>query len=164
MGMVSWSKTLTFSKIKCRLFTETSLKPKTTMTNLSNNDLKHSMASAKPILISLLLLIASTASAQDISSPPELGQETKGTPAIIETNTVSSDNGIAVEETENEGQKRTQFKELRSESGLIYQIELNHASGSKQYITETDSDGNIESTDNDIEETPNLPKWKIGSW
>ena len=122
------------------------------------------MASARPLLASLLLLIASTANSQDISSPPELGQETKGTPAIIEANTVSSDNGAAVEEIENKSRKQTQFKEIRSETGLIYQIEINHASGSKQYITETDSDGNIESTNNDIEETPNLPKWKIGSW
>jgi hypothetical protein len=31
-------------------------------------------------------------------------------------------------------------------------------------MEETGSDGKIESTNNDIEETPNLPKWKLGSW
>ena len=122
----------------------------------------------KFMLLGVLLfstsLVHAQVNAQDVSRPPELGQETKGTPAIAETANTSSTNESVAEETENKEQKQTTFTELRREDGRIYQIELNHASGSKQYITETDSDGNIEYTDNDIEETPNLPKWKIGSW
>ncbi len=123
---------------------------------------------AKFVLVGVLFFSASLLHAQinvqDVSRPPELGQETKGTPAITEPARANSTNESVAEETENEEQKQTTFNELRREDGRMYQIELNHASGSKQYITETDSDGNIESTDNDIEETPNLPKWKIGSW
>ncbi|MFT4634464.1 MAG: hypothetical protein ACI9OI_000250, partial [Chitinophagales bacterium] len=54
--------------------------------------------------------------------------------------------------------------ESRRESGQIYSIELQHSNAPTQYIQETDSDGNIEFESNDLEETPNLPKWKIGSW
>lgn len=124
----------------------------------------HFTLTAKSMLVAVLLFTTIFVHAQDVSSPPELGQETKGTPAIAETANTITTNEVAAEETENADQNQTKFTELRRESGQIYQIELTHASGSKQYITETDSDGNIESTDNDIEETPNLPKWKIGSW
>lgn len=57
-----------------------------------------------------------------------------------------------------------EITESRRENGQRYRIELDHSGGAKQYIEENDSDGKIESTDNDIEETPNLPKWKLGSW
>ena len=58
----------------------------------------------------------------------------------------------------------TRISERRHENGRIYRIELEHSSGSKQVIEEFDSDGKIQSTSNDIEETPNLPKWRLGSW
>jgi hypothetical protein len=107
-----------------------------------------------------------------------MGQETKGTPAIAElptavespsSPTIESQDGA--ETTKKIGGSRIDsvlgnatIKESKRETGQVYLIELEHSSGSKQYIEETDSDGKIESTSNDIEETPNLPKWKIGSW
>jgi hypothetical protein len=110
-------------------------------------------------------------------APPELGQETKGTPAVDETAIDATSSINNRESATKTGEKKaekgaaidnllgtTTVKESRRESGQRYLIELDHSSGAKQYIEETDSDGKIESTSNDIEETPNLPKWKIGSW
>jgi hypothetical protein len=101
------------------------------------------------------------------SPPPSIGEETKGIPAFDETTPISD---------EVEGDKESKAStvtslfgtshvtESRRENGQRYLIELEHSTGSKQYIEENDSDGKIESTSNDIEETPNLPKWKLGSW
>ena len=110
--------------------------------------------------------------AQEVLTPPSLGQETKGTPAIIDE--VPSEQLQPVESlsetSENEEETnfgllgRTEIDEQRRENGQVYRIELKHSSGSTQYIEENDSDGELQSTDNDIEETPNLAKWRIGSW
>ena len=104
--------------------------------------------------------------------PPQLGEETKGTPAIeeqtakIETpaakTVTSSDGKLSTKKTSLLG--TSTIIESRRESGKIYSIELQHSNAPTQYIQETDSDGNIEFESNDLEETPNLPKWKIGSW
>jgi hypothetical protein len=105
--------------------------------------------------------------------PPALGEDTKGTPAIeepaTETKTVSSKATSNAKDKKHEGKKTTALGastavESRRENGQIYSIELQHSNAPTQYIEETDSDGNIESQSNDLEETPNLPKWKIGSW
>jgi len=110
-----------------------------------------------------------TASAQDVFAPPSIGDETKGTPAVVEEEQAV----VQTEEVEAEPTPRDQnaglfaspqVTESRRENGQIYRIELEHPLGSKQVIEETDSDGKIESTSNDLEETPNLPKWKLGSW
>jgi hypothetical protein len=108
-----------------------------------------------------------------------MGQETKGKPAVEETSSGPSNESAATAKTNSavkKGEKAekgavidnllgtTTVTESKRESGQVYMIELDHSSGAKQYIEETDSDGKIQSTSNDIEETPNLPKWKIGSW
>ncbi len=108
-------------------------------------------------------------------APPTMGEETKGTPAVIEDQggNLQPVKADEVETPKNEEEKKksvfsalgtTKITESRRESGQVYRIELEHSTGSKQYIEETDSDGKIQSTSNDIEETPNLPKWKLGSW
>lgn len=116
------------------------------------------------ILFTVLLGFSNSALAQDATLPPTLGQETKGKPAVDETAELPK-----VEEQETAAKKatllgRTKIIESRRENGQLYLIEIETASGSKQYIEEVDSDGKIESLPGDIEETPNLPKWKIGSW
>ncbi|MFT6406683.1 MAG: hypothetical protein ACJAQ6_000093 [Arenicella sp.] len=117
------------------------------------------------------VLFVSVSHAQT-APPPKLGQETKGTPAIEEraneVNAPGSETDSAKDE-KMESKKTSIFGnatviESRRESGQIYSIELQHSSAPTQYIEETDSDGNIEYQSNDLEETPNLPKWKIGSW
>ena len=120
-----------------------------------------------------LVLIAAPSMAQ--VAPPTLGQETKGEPAVDETAPLESSTAIekeeVVEATETGSQSgidsllgEASIRESKRENGQVFLIELEHSSGAKQYIEETDSDGKIESTSNDIEETPNLPKWKLGSW
>lgn len=136
----------------------------------------------KACLASLLALgsvfLCASAIAQGVLAPPTLGQETKGTPAVAEVSTadpVVSDKDTASSSSNNPDQANkakgidnllgnATITESKRESGQRYLIELKHSAGSKQYIEETDSDGKIESTSNDIEETPNLAKWKIGSW
>lgn len=122
-------------------------------------------------------MIAGASSVSAQQAPPELGQETKGIPAVDETasdaTSPKAEAGKAASSSKQKSEKgaaidnllgTTTVKESKRESGQVYMIELDHSSGAKQYIEETDSDGKIESTSNDIEETPNLPKWKIGSW
>ena len=54
--------------------------------------------------------------------------------------------------------------ESKRDSGQVYEVEIKHSLGGKQYIEETDSDGSLETNPNDLEAEPNLPKWKLGSW
>lgn len=134
--------------------------------------LVHCLAVA--MLVATATVHGQTSDQQDTLSPPSLGQHTKGTPSIDETTTTKPGKDTAAatqradekveEQSDNSVFGTTTIKESKRESGQIYLIELEHSTGSKQYIEETDSDGKIESTSNDIEETPNLPKWKIGSW
>lgn len=127
-----------------------------------------------------ILVLSTGAIAQSVIAPPTLGQETKGAPAVAEVpaadSAISDKDKDTADASSNNPEQANQAKgidsllgsatitELKRESGQRYLIELKHSAGSKQYIEETDSDGKIESTSNDIEETPNLAKWKIGSW
>ena len=119
------------------------------------------------LAIAATLLTGSSVAFAQTAPPPALGQDTKGTPTAQESNT---ENGDAKDkEAEVEKSKGGPFgtatiKESRRENGQVYLIELEHSSGAKQYIQETDSDGNIQSKSDDLEEAPNLPKWKLGSW
>ena len=129
-------------------------------------------------LVSSNLVFGTVAVAQSAIAPPTIDQETKGTPAIAEgppADSPSSDKGTTSSSDKNSkqgGQTKgidgllgeATITESKRDSGQRYLIELEHSAGTKQYIEETDSDGKIESTSNDIEETPNLAKWKIGSW
>lgn len=110
--------------------------------------------------------------AQNDIAPPQLGEETKGTPAesedtpLVTTNVPKGEKASTKKDASGSGSPfgDTIVKESKRESGQRYLIEFESSLGGKQYMEETDSDGKIESTSNDIEETPNLPKWKIGSW
>jgi hypothetical protein len=118
----------------------------------------------------LLQLPIVTISLAQTAPPPNLGEETKGKPAIAETNDVqqstkqeSNDTAQAVDANVSRFGTAT-VTESRRESGQVYRIELEHSAGAKQIIEENDSDGSIESTKTDIDDTPNLPKWTLGSW
>ncbi len=137
--------------------------------NMSLSDL--TKISILPLAICAALFVS--VSHAQTASPPKLGQETKGTPAIdesyVETETVTSKAASNTKDNKSESKKTSILGsstviESRRESGQIYSIELKHSNAPTQYIEETDSDGNIEFQSNDLEETPNLPKWKIGSW
>ena len=142
----------------------------------------HGIAQSRSYLTSFLVLsnlaFCTVAFAQSTITPPTIGQETKGTPAIAEVpaaDSASADKGTTGSSDKESGEAskakgidkllgKATITESKRDSGQRYLIELKHSAGSKQYIEETDSDGKIESTSNDIEETPNLAKWKIGSW
>jgi len=130
-----------------------------------------------PLLIACISTISICINVQaQTQAPPALGQDTKGQPATLDSNenanitantpaaTDASQEQATEEAVSNAPFGTTKIKESRRESGQVYLIELEHSSGIKQYIEETDSDGNIGSEATDIENTPNLPKWKLGSW
>lgn len=117
-----------------------------------------------------------TVSYAQTAPPPNLGEETKGIPAIDEStpevevdsaaNAPSSEGTVATEEETKDTNLfgRSTVVESRRENGQVYSIELQHSNAPTQYIEETNSDGNIEFESKDVEDTPNLPKWKLGSW
>lgn len=125
-------------------------------------------------LLSLLLLGASPLSQAQTAPPPSIGEETKGEPAIAESQiNVQSQNTEETSKVSKEEQAKVvkvsplgsaTIKESRRESGQVYRIELEHSGGAKQIIEENDSDGSLESTNNGIDDTPNLPKWTLGTW
>lgn len=135
-----------------------------------NNYLLGLRAIAKITVLIGSALMFSISQAQT-APPPSLGEETKGKPALAETsqtNSATSDASASAEEAQADDENTSIFGasivESRRESGQVYSIELQHSNAPTQYIEETDSDGNIEYESNDLEETPNLPKWKLGSW
>lgn len=122
------------------------------------------------VLVGITLCDSTTIAQAQTAPPPSLGQDTKGEPAVEEPE-AQSETALGTSATEEpEPQASTSpfgtatVTESRRESGQVYLIELEHSSGAKQYIEENDSDGNIESEATDIEDTPNLPKWRLGSW
>lgn len=108
--------------------------------------------------------------------PPSIGEDTKGQPASTdETATPEKaetqiSNKTANSQAKAEPEKATSpfgsatIKETRRENGQRYRVEMQHSAGAKQVLEETDSDGSLENTEKGIDDTPNLPKWKLGSW
>lgn len=130
------------------------------------------IASATLVISSALVIGTSIGISQaQTAPPPSLGEETKGAPAIEEKTSTSESviDKTAASTEDVETQTTSAFGastivESRRENGQVYSIELQHTNAPTQYIEETDSDGNIEFESTDLEETPNLPKWKLGSW
>jgi len=125
------------------------------------------------ILSTFIITIPSPADSQT-APPPSIGQETKGKPAIPETEKISKRSLVTGEADADDEEKPSTLSdnllgtakiiESRRESGQVYRIELEHSSGSKQIIEENDSDGQLTNDDNGLDDTPNLSKWRIGSW
>ena len=137
-----------------------------------NRDNNNKTRTTSALILVFLTTLFLTTNARAQTPPPSIGEETKGTPAFEETAPLPKTENTATENTEetSEQDEGTPFlgtakiTELRRENGQVYEIELDHSLGGKQYIHESDSDGKIESKSDDIEEAPNLPKWKLGSW
>lgn len=174
MNSSNYDNMITSIAIKASLLSYESIMSKV-LKKLSLNRAPNRAASLLLFVLASMLFAATTSAQQ---APPQLGQETKGTPAVDENAAVDKADPKVdmpkINDTEKGEAAKTsgidsllgeaKVKESKRENGQVYLIELEHSSGTKQYIEETDSDGKIESTSNDIEETPNLPKWKIGSW
>lgn len=123
------------------------------------------------IISILLVMLPVSLFAQDVIAPPSLGQKTQGEPANVSLSTESTQNSDEPTPTTNEPDNdstsllgTTQISELRRENGQVYRIKLEHSSGSKQYLDADPADGKINTKSRDIEETPNLAKWRLGSW
>ena len=119
------------------------------------------------LTIGAVLFLPLLTTAQEAVSPPSLGQETKGTPTDLTAQDSSSDDDSDQQESikqTHQAYGNTDVTEYRRENGQVYRMELEHSENNKQYIEDTSSKGNLGSTDNGIEETPNLPKLKLGSW
>ena len=127
---------------------------------------------ASAVMMSVLLF-CSISSAQT-APPPNLGENTKGKPAMIDSAEVNEEAKKNLSENSQTSKKSAEnevgplgkatIKESRRESGHVYRIELEHSAGAKQVIEENGSDGSIENTNKGIDDTPNLPKWTLGSW
>lgn len=125
------------------------------------------------VLSIFIITLPSTTNSQT-APPPSIGQETKGKPAIAEINNESTSSVETIKsKNDNEGKPATisdsllgtaKIIESRRESGQIYRIEFEHSFGSKQIIEENDSDGQLASDDNGLDDTPTLSKWRLGSW
>jgi len=117
---------------------------------------------------STLLLCANLITvAQDAIEPPSIGQKTKGTPAIVETETVSAVEHQASDQTATQDKALfadAKVIERRRENGQVYRIELEHPLGARQYLDDDNMDGEVKTDDSSLEEAPNLAKWRIGSW
>lgn len=126
------------------------------------------------------LLLSASLNAQT-APPPEFGEDTRGEPAVLQESPQTEAGAEASAKALNQAQNKSAaeekpksfannllgeatIKESRRENGQVYRIELEHSAGGKQYIEENDSDGLLSSDDINLEDTPNLPKWKLGSW
>ena len=58
----------------------------------------------------------------------------------------------------------TRVTEIRRDNGTPFLIELEHSSGTKQYIQDNDADGLSGSAAQDIEKPAAISSWQIGSW
>jgi len=121
------------------------------------------------IATAAMLFLAFHVFAQDVIAPPAIGQDTKGEIAIPEEETSTppqsfeEDNRDGIQQNEHTGfLGKTDINEQRRENGQVYRIELKHSGGTTQYIDE-DNEGKLENSD-DIDEAPNLAKWRLGSW
>ena len=127
------------------------------------------------LVASCFLFINQIASAQDSLPPPSLGDDTKGTPAVAETEPLPEELASTEETTEGEADaaqekygplgQATITETRRDEGGQVYRVELEHSiGGRKQILEENDSDGQLKTRSTGLDEEVNIPKWRIGSW
>ena len=142
---------------------------------LSSSQLSTSQRLA--IIVVSILFISNQSSVAQVAPPPGLGEETKGTPAILDnqksTTPVNQDRSSSANKPGDSKEQKSfadnllgtaKVTELRRENGQLYRIELEHSSGSKQVLEDNDSDGNFGDDDNSLGNAPKVAKWRIGSW
>lgn len=111
----------------------------------------------------------------DVAQPPTVersvgSNDNTEQPAAAPAAAQSSDNEDATASTSSDDTSNqrlfgtTKITERKRENGQVYSIELEHSSGSKQYIEDTDADGLSDTRTKDIDDHPNIAKWRIGSW
>ena len=60
--------------------------------------------------------------------------------------------------------KKDATEELYSINGQVYAVKITPSSGPSYYLIDTDGDGLLETTQNDIERGLNVPQWILFSW
>ena len=113
--------------------------------------------------LSLSLLYAVHLQAQDEApAPPAVGEATAGTPAALPSEAAADEDGddpAGITEVTVAGGTETQFRRR----GYIYGLRMEPRGGATQYMTD-DGDGQLQTRENGLEDTTNLPKWRIGKW
>ena len=130
-------------------------------------------------LVLVTLLTLSSALLAQTAPPPAFGEETKGEPAPAELEQTATETeeleGVSSNDADSSQVDAgssgisnllgdATITESRRENGQVYEVELDHSAGAKQYIQDSDSDGKLQPTGNDLEEEPNIPKWRLGRW
>lgn len=115
--------------------------------------------------LALALCWAASAQAQDAPPPPEVGEATAGEPAILPeeeipvVEEVDPDDPRAINEVVAASGTETQYRRR----GYIYELKMEPRGGATQYMSD-DGSGQLQSRENGLEDTTNLPKWRIGRW
>ena len=104
---------------------------------------------------------------RDNEAQSKVESEAKST-KVVKAETVSEENDQteAAESTPAADRLfgKATITERKRENGQVYAIEIQHSKGNKQYIEDNDSDGLTDGKTKDIDETPNIAKWRLGSW
>jgi len=60
--------------------------------------------------------------------------------------------------------KKNATEERYSINGQVYAVKITPTSGPSYYLIDTDGDGSLETTQNDLERGLNVPQWVLFSW
>lgn len=72
--------------------------------------------------------------------------------------------GQAIEPEVNIIKKKNTTEEQYSINGQVYAVKITPSSGPAYYLIDTDGDGSLETTQNDIERGLSVPQWILFSW
>lgn len=61
-------------------------------------------------------------------------------------------------------QKKDATEERYSINGQVYAVKITPVGGPAYYLIDTDGDGSLETTQNDIERSLSVPQWILFSW
>jgi hypothetical protein len=120
-----------------------------------------------PVVTALILSLFYTLclpAQEEAPAPPAVGEATAGTPAILPTDAAvdgeaDPDDPRGLNEVTVAGGTETQYRRR----GYIYELKMSPRGGATQYLKD-DGDGQLQTRENGLEDTTNLPKWRIGKW
>ena len=119
-----------------------------------------------PLVMTLALSMFFTTmlQAQDAPAPPPVGEATAGTPAplpeeIQVEGKADPDDPRGLNEVTVASGTETQYRRR----GYIYELKMEPRGGATQYMND-DGNGQLQTRENGLEDTTNLPKWRIGRW
>jgi len=113
------------------------------------------MRRSLPIILALLLMYVSNATAEDIKpavipEPPELPSQ------IVSGENMSPDITI----TRKKKKTITEY----SVNGSVYMVKISPENAPAYYMVDTDGDGNLETRRSELEKGMDIPQWLLFSW